>query len=61
MDIGDIFRKATRPVVTIIFAAVIAQIVTQGIAAPEWFLIMANVVVIEWWTERIVSHAKGKL
>ena len=60
MDVGDIFRKATRPIVTIIFAAVIAQIVTQRIAAPDWFLIMANVVVIEWWTERIVTRARGK-
>ena len=60
MDVGDIFRKATRPIVTIIFAAVIAQIVTQGIAAPDWFLIMANAVIIEWWTERIVTRARGK-
>ena len=60
MDIGDIFRKATRPIVTIIFVAVIAQIVTQRIDAPDWFLIMANVVIIEWWAERIVTRARGK-
>lgn len=59
MDIGDFFRKATRPAVTIIFAAVIAQVVVEGIDAPDWFLIMANVVILEWWGERAVKHIKG--
>jgi len=60
MDVGEVFRKATRPVVTVIFAAVIAQVVVQGIAAPDWFLIMANIVIIEWWGERAVRHIKEK-
>ena len=56
--VGDTFRTATRPVVTIIFAATIAQVVTQGIDAPEWFLAMAGVVIIEWWGERTVKRIK---
>ena len=60
MDIGDFFRKATRPAVTVIFAAVIAQIVVEGIDAPEWFIAMAGVVIIEWWGERAIRHIKEK-
>jgi uncharacterized membrane protein YfcA len=60
MEIGDIFRKATRPVVTIIFAATIAQVVVEKIDAPEWFLTMAGVVILEWWGERVVTHVKEK-
>ena len=60
MDIGDFFRKATRPAVTVIFAAVIAQVVTQGIDAPDWFIAMAGVVIIEWWSERAIKRIKEK-
>ena len=60
MNIGDIFRVATRPIVTIIFAATIAQVVTQGIDAPQWFLAMAGVVIIEWWGERTIRHIKNR-
>ena len=58
MDIGDIFRKATRPIVTIIFAATIAQVVTQRIDAPDWFIAMAGVVILEWWGERAVTRSR---
>jgi len=60
MNIGDTFRAATRPIVTIIFAAVIAQVVVERIDAPEWFLAMAGVVILEWWGERTVKHIKEK-
>jgi len=60
IDIGDIFRKATRPIVTVIFAAAIAQVVVERIDAPEWFLIMANIVILEWWGERAVKRIKEK-
>ena len=60
LDIGDIFRKATRPIVTIIFAAVIAQVVVERIDAPEWFLAMAGVVILEWWGERTIKRIKEK-
>jgi len=56
----NFFRAATRPIVTIIFAAVIAQVVVQRIEAPDWFLVMANVVILEWWGERIATHIKAK-
>ena len=52
MDIGDIFRKATRPVVTIIFAAVIAQVVVEKIEAPGWFIGLAGTVIVFWFGER---------
>jgi len=60
MDIGDVFRKATRPVVTIIFAAVLAQVVVEGIDAPEWFLGLAIPCILWWFGERTVSHIKEK-
>jgi len=60
MDIGEFFRKATRPVITVIFAAVIAQVVVESIDAPDWFLIMANAVILEWWGERAISRLRGK-
>lgn len=56
----DLFRAAARPAVTVIFAAVIAQAVVQGITVPHWFLVMANVVILEWWGERIAIHIKEK-
>ena len=56
MDIGDIFRKAARPIVTIIFAATIAQVVTQGIDPPDWFISLAIPVILWWFGERTVSH-----
>jgi len=58
MDIGEIFRKATRPIVTVIFASTIAQVVTQGIDAPEWFIALAGTVVVFWFGERAVKHVK---
>jgi len=58
MDIGEIFRKATRPIVTIIFASTIAQVVTQGIDAPQWFIALAGTVVVFWFGERTVNHIK---
>ena len=58
--IVEIFRGATRPIVTIVFCAVIAQVVTEGIDAPEWFLAMAAVVILEWWGERAVNRIKER-
>lgn len=60
MDIGDIFRKAARPIVTIIFAATIAQVVTQGIDAPDWFIGLAIPAILWWFGERTVAHIKEK-
>jgi len=60
MDIGDVFRKATRPVVTIIFAAVLAQVVVEEIDAPQWFLGLAIPVILWWFGERTVARAKER-
>jgi len=58
MNIGDTFRKATRPVVTIIFAAVIAQVVTQGIDAPEWAIVLMVSTISWWFADRTREHLK---
>ena len=54
------FRSATRPSVTIIFAAVIAQVVIEGIAAPQWFLALASACILWWFGDRTAQHIKEK-
>jgi len=54
------FRAATRPAVTIIFAAVIAQVVIEGIAAPPWFLALASGCIVWWFGDRTVQHITEK-
>ncbi|MDH4137837.1 MAG: hypothetical protein OEW09_14140 [Anaerolineae bacterium] len=56
----ELFRAAARPAVTIIFAAVIAQAVVQGIAVPEWFLGLAIPCITWWFAERTLIHVKEK-
>jgi hypothetical protein len=51
-------RAITRPAVTIIFAAVIAQVVIEGIAAPQWFLALASGCIMWWFGDRTVQHIK---
>jgi len=55
----NFFRAATRPAVTIIFAAVIAQVVIEGIDAPEWFIGLALSVIGFWFIDRGVHHWKN--
>jgi len=59
-ELGDVFRKATRPIVTVIFAAVIAQVVVERINAPDWFLALAGTVIMWWFGERTVRHIAKK-
>ena len=59
-EVGELFRRATRPIVTIIFASVIAQVVVERIPAPQWFIGMAVTVILSWFTERTVKAVKGK-
>ena len=63
-ELVDVFtqmlRSVARPVVTIIFAAVIAQVVVQGIEVPEWFLALAIPCITWWFAERTVTHIKEK-
>jgi threonine/homoserine/homoserine lactone efflux protein len=54
------FRAVTRPAVTVIFAAVIAQVVVEGIDAPQWFLGLASACILWWFGDRTVQHIKGK-
>ena len=56
----DFFRSVTRPALTIIFAAVIAQVVVDGIDAPQWFLGLASACIIWWFGDRTVQHIKDK-
>ena len=57
---ADTFRAVTRPIVTIIFAVTIAQVVVDKIDAPEWFLGLAIPVILWWFGERTVTHIKEK-
>jgi len=57
---SDLFRAVARPAVTIIFAAVIAQVVIEGIDVPQWFLALAIPCITWWFAERTVTHVKEK-
>jgi hypothetical protein len=52
------FRAITRPVVTVIFAAVIAQAVIEGIDPPQWFLALATGCILWWFGDRTAQHIK---
>jgi hypothetical protein len=54
----ELLRSVTRPAVTIIFAAVIAQVVIDRIDAPEWFLGLPIPCITWWFAERTVTHIK---
>jgi hypothetical protein len=56
--IVEIFRGAARPIVTVIFAAVIAQVVVENIIAPQWFIGLAIPCILWWFGERTVTHIK---
>ena len=56
----NFFRSAIRPAVTIIFAAVIAQVVIEGIAVPQWFLALASGCILWWFGDRTAQHIKDK-
>ena len=58
--VGDFFRAATRPAVTVIFAAVIAQVIVERIDAPDWFIALATACILWWFGDRTVQHIKGK-
>jgi len=58
--LAEIFRAAARPAVTVIFAAVIAQVVVEGIEAPGWFLALAIPVISWWFGERTVTRLAGR-
>ena len=55
----DFIRAVTRPVVTIVFSAVLAQVVVERIQAPEWFIALASAVILWWFGDRTFQHLKG--
>jgi len=59
-EMGELFRRATRPIVTIIFASTIAQVVVERIEAPQWFIGLAVTIVVFWFGERSVKAVKAK-
>jgi len=58
--LSDFIRAIPRPAVTIIFAAVIAQVVVERIDAPQWFLGLAATCILWWFGDRTVKHIKEK-
>jgi len=60
IQLGEAFRRATRPAVTIICMGTIAQVVVEKIAAPQWFTGMAVTIVLFWFGERSVKSIKGR-
>ena len=54
----EFVRGAVRPVISIIFACVIAQVVTEKISIPpaQWALLSG--VIIWWFTDKTISHIK---
>ncbi len=60
-QVAELFRAAARPIVTVIFAATIAQVVVERIDAPEWFIGLAGTVILWWFGDRTVQRMrKGK-
>jgi hypothetical protein len=57
---SELFRAVARPAITIIFAAVIAQVVVQGIDVPQWFLALAIPCITWWFAERTVTHIQER-
>lgn len=60
MDAVEFVRAAARPIIGIIFAATIAQVVVERIDAPDWFLVLANLIIIWYFGERTVRHITEK-
>lgn len=57
----DIIRGATRPIVTIIFAAVVAQVIVERIDAPVEFWALAGACILWWFGQQTIrSLKKGK-
>jgi len=58
-DIVQLFRASVRPVISIIFACVIAEVIVEQIAIPpaEWALLSG--VIIWWFTDKTITHIRG--
>ena len=49
-------RALVRPIVTVLFAGVIAAVVIDHIDAPAWFLGLALPCITWWFGERALLH-----
>lgn len=58
--VAEVARAATRPIVTIIFSGVIAQVVVEGIDAPTWFIGLAGGCISWWFIDRTREHIKER-
>lgn len=56
--IVNIIRAIARPAISVIFAAVLAQALVEGITPPPWFLSVAIPCIGWWFVERAVIHKK---
>jgi len=56
----EFVRAIARPAISVIFAAVIAQLVIERITPPDWFLPLAIPCIVWWFSERTITHIKQK-
>jgi len=56
----EIIRAIARPAISVIFAAVIAQVVVEGLDAPQWFLGLAGACILWYFGDRTVTHIKER-
>ena len=57
----EVLTSAVRPAVTIIFTAVVAQAVVEGISMPEWFLYgLAMPCILSWFGYRTIKHLRER-
>ena len=52
----EFMQAIARPAISIIFAAVIADVVVNGKEPPAWFLSLAIPIIGWWFTERLITH-----
>ena len=54
-------RSMVRPIVTVIFAGVIAQIIVEQIPIPEYQWLVLVIPIGWWFRDRTIAHSKKKL
>jgi len=50
-----------RPIITFIFAAVIAQVIVEQIPIPEYQWLILVIPIGWWFRDRTIAHSKKKL
>ena len=58
-QITEFIRALVRPFVTFIFTAVIAQIIIEGIDAPQWFIALAYACIGSWFGLRTFEKIRN--